>query len=118
MTTTLLWLRQDLRLADQPALQAAIERGGSIIPVFIWSPEEEGEWQPGAASRWWLHQSLGKLSAAIEKRGSKLILRRATDSLACLRELLAETGATAVYWGRRYEPLIIARDAHIKNELR
>ena len=44
MTTTLLWLRQDLRLADQPALQAAIERGGSIIPVFIWSPEEEGEW--------------------------------------------------------------------------
>jgi len=118
MTTTLLWLRQDLRLADQPALQAAIERGGSIIPVFIWSPEEEGEWQHGAASRWWLHQSLGKLSAAIEKRGSKLILRRATDSLACLRELLAETGATAVYWGRRYEPLIIARDARIKNELR
>ena len=118
MTTTLLWLRQDLRLADQPALQAAIERGGPVIPVFIWSPEEEGEWQPGAASRWWLHQSLGKLSAAIEKRGSKLILRRATDSLACLRELLAETGATAVYWGRRYEPLIIARDARIKNELR
>jgi deoxyribodipyrimidine photo-lyase len=116
--TTLLWLRQDLRLADQAALQAAIERGGAIIPVFIWSPEEEGEWQPGAASRWWLHQSLGRLSAAIEKRGSRLVLRRATRSLTCLRELLAETGATAVYWGRRYEPTIIARDAHIKNELR
>ena len=44
---TLLWLRLDLRLADHAALQAAIERGGPIIPVFIWAPDEEGEWAPG-----------------------------------------------------------------------
>ena len=118
MTTTILWLRQDLRLADQPALQAAIERGGPVIPVFIDSAAEEGEWQPGAASRWWLHQSLESLAAALEQRGSRLVLRRATDSLACLRELIAETGATAVYWGRRYEPQVIARDGEIKTALR
>ncbi|MFZ9478089.1 MAG: cryptochrome/photolyase family protein [Steroidobacteraceae bacterium] len=117
MTATLLWLRQDLRLADQPALQAALERG-EVIPVFIWSPEEEGEWQPGAATRWWLHQSLAALATELEKRGSRLVLRRATRSLDSLRELLAETGATAVYWGRRYEPQVIARDAEIKNALR
>ena len=118
MTTTILWLRQDLRLADQPALQAAIERGGAVIPVFIDSAAEEGEWQPGAASRWWMHQSLESLAAALEQRGSRLVLRRATDSLACLRELIAETGATAVYWGRRYEPQVIARDGEIKTALR
>ena len=78
MTATILWLRQDLRLADQPALQAAIERGGAVIPVFIDSAAEEGEWQPGAASRWWLHQSLESLAAALEQRGSRLVLRRAT----------------------------------------
>ncbi|MBU3672519.1 MAG: deoxyribodipyrimidine photo-lyase [Sinobacteraceae bacterium] len=117
MTATLLWLRQDLRLADHPALQAALQRG-DVIPVFIWSPEEEGEWQPGAASRWWLHQSLAALATELEKRGSRLVLRRATRSLDALRDLLVETGATAVYWGRRYEPLVIARDADIKNSLR
>ena len=44
--------------------------GGAVIPVFIWSPEEEGRWQPGAASRWWLHKSLAKLDASLRQRGS------------------------------------------------
>ena len=52
---SIVWFRQDLRLADNPALLAAIRHGGPIIPVFVWAPEEEGGWQPGAASRWWLH---------------------------------------------------------------
>ena len=43
---TLLWLRQDLRLTDHPALVAAIERDAAVIPVFIWSPEDDGEWAP------------------------------------------------------------------------
>src|SRR5262245_54072994 len=58
---TLVWFRLDLRLADNPALLAAVDRGCPIIPVFIWSPDEEKPWPPGAASRWWLHQSLASL---------------------------------------------------------
>ena len=54
MTTTLLWLRHDLRLDDNPALAAAAARG-AVVPVFLWAPEEETPWEPGAASRWWLH---------------------------------------------------------------
>jgi len=53
----LVWFRQDLRLKDNPALAAAVERGGPVIPVFIRAPEEEGVWRPGGASRWWLHHS-------------------------------------------------------------
>ena len=45
----LLWFRQDLRLSDNPALAAALERRSPVIPVFIWAPEEEGDWPPGAA---------------------------------------------------------------------
>lgn len=48
----LVWFRQDLRLADHPALDAASRRGGPVIPVFVWAPQEEGEWPPGSASRW------------------------------------------------------------------
>jgi deoxyribodipyrimidine photo-lyase len=50
-TPTLLWLRLDLRLADHPALHAAIQRGGAVIPIFLWAPQEEAPWAPGAASR-------------------------------------------------------------------
>ena len=118
MGATLLWFRQDLRLADHPALRAAIARKKPVIPVFLWCPEEEGEWAPGGASRWWLHQSLLSLTKDLEKASSKLLIRRVDDSLAAIRKLIRETGADAVYWSRRYEPLVIERDRRIKETLR
>jgi deoxyribodipyrimidine photo-lyase len=116
-TPAILWFRQDLRLADNPALAAAMERGGAIVPVYIWAPEEEGGWPPGAASKWWLHGSLTALSSDLEKRGSRLIVRRgpAAETLA---RLVAETGAAAVFWNRRYEPAAIVRDKEVKAKLR
>ncbi|MFN2378334.1 MAG: deoxyribodipyrimidine photo-lyase, partial [Candidatus Binatia bacterium] len=100
-----------------PALAAAIERGGPVVPLFVWSPAEEGAWAPGAASRWWLHRSLAALAAAIEARGSRLLLRRG-DSLEALRAVARDTGAGAVVWNRRYEPALVARDRHLKEALR
>jgi len=113
----LLWFRQDLRLADNSAMAAALERRSPVIPVFIWAPEEEGAWQPGAASRWWLHHSLASLSAELEKRGSRLIIRRGPTA-AALSRLVADSGASAVLWNRRYEPAAAARDRDIKSKLR
>jgi len=114
---TLLWLRQDLRLRDNTALRAAAARGLPVIPVYIWSPEEEGGWPPGAASRWWLHQSLQSLESALKQNGSALILRVGT-ALDALCALIAETGADAVYWGRRYEPAAQAVSHEIRQTLR
>jgi len=114
----IVWFRQDLRLADHAALMAAIDKDAPVIPVFIWSPEEEGEWAPGAATRWWLHHSLTSLDRALTERGSRLVIRRATNAAAELDKLIADSGATAVYWSRRYEPLVIARDQTIKQNLR
>ena len=116
-TPAIVWFRQDLRLTDNPALSAAVERGGPIIPVYIWAPEEEGAWPPGAASKWWLHGSLTALSADLEKRGSRLMVRRGPTSETLVR-LVSETGATAVFWNRRYEPAAIARDKAVKATLR
>jgi deoxyribodipyrimidine photo-lyase len=113
---TLVWFRLDLRLADNPALLAAMARGGPILPVFVWSPEEEGAWPPGAASRWWLHHSLTALDRSLRERGSRLILRRG-PALAALRTLAMETGANTVFWNRRYEPALLARDAQVKKAL-
>jgi deoxyribodipyrimidine photo-lyase len=88
-----------------------------VIPVFIRAPEEEEPWPPGAASRWWLHQSLNGLQHSLSAQGAQLILRRGL-SLPILEKLIAETGATAVFWNRRYEPAVIARDTAIKKSLR
>jgi deoxyribodipyrimidine photo-lyase len=115
--TTLVWFRIDLRLADNLALAAAVNRGGAVVPVFIWAPEEEGDWPPGAASRWWLHQSLGALAGALRDLGSPLVIRRG-PTLETLRAIVQETGASAVFWNRRYEPAIIARDTRLKEALK
>jgi deoxyribodipyrimidine photo-lyase len=114
--TTLLWFRLDLRLSDNPALLASIRRRGPVIPCFIWSAEDEGHAKPGAASRWWLHQSLTQLDAALRERGSRLIVRRG-PALETIRELLEETGAHAVRWNRRYDPAMTDRDRAIKAAL-
>lgn len=113
---TLVWFRQDLRLQDNPALHAAVSRGGPVIPVFILDDAGDGRWPAGGATRWWLHHSLAALDAALRERGSRLVLARG-DSAAVLHGLAARTGAGAVYWNRRYEPAAIARDAAIKRDL-
>ncbi|NDC62486.1 MAG: deoxyribodipyrimidine photo-lyase [Planctomycetia bacterium] len=113
--TTIVWFRHDLRLDDNPALAAAAARGG-VVPVFVWAPEEEAPWEPGAASRWWLHHSLEKLSAALAKAGAPLLIRRG-PSLETLRHVARECSATHVAWNRRYEPAVIARDTGIKKAL-
>jgi deoxyribodipyrimidine photo-lyase len=114
---TILWLRNDLRIADNSALAAAIEAGGSVIPVFIWSPEEMGQWAPGGASKWWLHQALESLRKSFEGLNGGLIFRQG-DSLSVLRGLIDETGAARVFWNRRYESPLREIDAKIKREFR
>lgn len=113
---TIVWYRQDLRLADHPALAAAASRG-SVVLVFILSDEEEGGWAAGGASRWWLHHSLRKLSAAMAEKGAPLVLRRG-PALKVLLDLARSTGASGVVWNRRYEPAAIARDTAVKEGLR
>ncbi len=114
---SIVWFRRDLRLADNPALDAARRRGGPIVPVFVWAPDEDGVWPPGAASRWWLHHSLASLASDLEKAGSRLVLRRGASGAALL-ELATATGASAIYWNRLYEPSTIARDRSVKSALR
>ena len=113
----IVWLRQDLRLADNPALQAACRRGGPVVPVFVWAPEEEGAWPPGGASHWWLHQSLARLAWEFRSAGTELVMRRGA-SLAELLRVAKATGAGAVCWNRRYEPAVMARDLKVENALR
>ena len=76
MSASIAWFRNDLRLADNPALIASLGSGRAVLPVYVLDEETEGVRAPGAASRWWLHHSLLALDASLRTLGSRLILRR------------------------------------------
>ncbi|AWJ84984.1 deoxyribodipyrimidine photolyase [Azospirillum sp. TSH58] len=112
----LVWFRNDLRLADNPALNAAAEDGAPVIPVYIREKDAHDPWLPGAASRWWLHGSLERLGKALAKLGSPLVLRSG-DPAAVLAALAEETGADTVLCNRRAGPTAIARDRRVGERL-
>jgi deoxyribodipyrimidine photo-lyase len=114
MQTILLLFRRDLRLSDNPALHAA--KHARVIPIYIHSPEEDGAWQAGGASRWWLHHSLHELARRLKQCGSRLIIRTG-NTLEQLQNLIDQTGADAVYLNRLYEPTAMARDSKIERAL-
>ena len=117
MPNAIVWFRNDLRLRDNPALNAALGAGLTPIPIYIHAPHEEGDWVPGAASDAWRHRSLVALNTDLRVRGSQLRVFRGNSS-ATLQTLVAELDATAVFWNRRYEPTIQQRDADVKRDLR
>lgn len=115
MSTSLLWLRQDLRLTDQPALHAALAEG-SVVPVFVLDDDAAGTWKIGSAQRWWLHHSLIALRKSFEKRGAPLILRRG-DTVDALRQIADMVGAARVHAVRHYEPWHKSLEARVGEAL-
>ena len=113
---TIMWFRQDLRLADNPALNEACASTGPVVAVYILDDTSPGQWKMGGASQWWLHHSLLSLAQSLEARGSRLILRRgpAADTL---KSLCAETGADRVVISRSYEPWARKLETQIYDDL-
>ncbi|WP_061782012.1 cryptochrome/photolyase family protein [Microbacterium hominis] len=114
---SLVWFRDDLRLADNPALRAAVDRGGPVVAVFVLDEESPGFRPLGGAARWWLHHSLAALADGLREKGTALVLRRGAAAEVIPR-LAAEVGAGAVFWNRRYSAPERAVDAGLKESLR
>ena len=114
LSPVIVWFRQDLRLADNPALDAAARSGAPVLPVYILDDVNAGRDAMGGASRWWLHQSLEALSSSLDGR---LVLLQG-DAKELLPQLARETGATGIFWNRCYEPWRIDRDVALKAELK
>lgn len=110
----ILWFRRDLRLSDQPMLDAAVRTGRPLIPVFMLDPQTEAL---GAAPKWRLGLGVAGFSRMLETLGARLTLRRG-DALAVLQALVAETGADGVWWSRLYDPVSVARDTGVKAGLK
>lgn len=155
-------MHRDCRTQDNPALVAALNSAKTVIPLFVWAPEEEvrqrvcvlfaksllmprtrnkseepwqrcspllrlryafmnipqGQFQPGRQTRWWCKHTVMCLSQRLQQLGSRLVVRRATESVAALRALVAETGAQAVFFNHLYDSISMLRDQQVKDDLR
>ncbi|MDP2358843.1 MAG: deoxyribodipyrimidine photo-lyase [Beijerinckiaceae bacterium] len=111
----LVWFRDDLRLADQPALIAAVKSGRPVVCLFLHDDGRSCGRALGGAQRWWLHHSLAALSASLEKIGGRLdILTGDHDELPAMASKL---GTAEVFWTRRYNASQIAIDQRVKSAL-
>ncbi len=114
-STSIAWLRTDLRVADNPALAAALKSGERVIALYI-HETTSGVRPAGAAARWWIHHSLEALGKTLARRGVELMVRDG-DARDVVPGLVRETEAKAVFWNRRYAPGERDADAAIKMAL-
>ena len=111
MTPAILWFRRDLRTRDNPALLAAAEGGRPIIPVYVVDDLDQG-----GASRWWLHHSLESLDRSLRPHGSRPVFRNGRPA-DVLGEIVARTGASDVYFNRRFEPAARRQEADVEQAI-
>ena len=112
----IVWFREDLRLSDNPALNAAVETGQPLILLYIFDEKSPEVRRLGGASKWWLHGSLEALQTDCDQLGGSLILRKGSAGGA-LRTIIDETQASAVFWNRRYDKPGVAIDSDLKSDL-
>ena len=110
----IVWLRNDLRVIDNPALRAAMAHGPTTA-IYVEQTDKSLR-QRGAASRWWLHHSLKSLAADLAERGVALETLRGPAKQTVM-DAVERHGADAVFWNRRYAPAEREIDAEIKSAL-
>ncbi len=112
----IVWFRQDLRLHDNHALISAANTNRPLVALFVLDEESARPWSPGAASQWWLHQSLKSLNKDLENHGGGLVLRRGCARTEVL-EVAKALKATAVHASRVYEPWAGTLESNLAVEL-
>ncbi|MGA7817848.1 deoxyribodipyrimidine photo-lyase, partial [Caballeronia sp.] len=113
----IVWFRDDQRLADNPALLHAVATGHPVVCVYVHDPEPGETRLPGAAVRWWLHESLRELNAALAAMGGGLIVLRGPERQV-IEGFAAGIGAIEVCWNGRYSAAQRETDAAIKSALK
>lgn len=110
----IVWFREDLRLADQPAWFEAAKTGRPLIPLYIWNASAKRP--AGGASKWWLYHSLKSFKQSLRRTGGRLVIRSG-DPVEEMRAVVESFGADAVYWNRRYGPEGREEDERVRRAL-
>lgn len=110
------WIRNDLRFHDNPAIFEACSLGQPVILLYIFDTDPRAPSCAGSASRVWLEQSLENFGPRAMQRGFGWVIREGS-TCDVLKAVLRESMATHLFWNRRYEPLASANDLEIQEIL-
>ena len=105
-----------MRINDNAAMQWVCDNSDAVIPVYIHSLFEEEPWTPGAASCWWLHNSLGALQEKLTGFGLSLHFFSGRSE-EILSRIIEQTGADHLVFNRLYEPHLSKRDMGLEEKL-
>ncbi|PKO10061.1 MAG: deoxyribodipyrimidine photo-lyase [Chloroflexi bacterium HGW-Chloroflexi-2] len=114
MKSVIWWIRRDVRLEDNPALQTALQTGLPIIPLFILDPKLLQE--PPTRRQIFLFQALQNLDEGLHQLGNRLLVRRG-NPLQVLQRIMQEIPVDAIFAEEDYSPYAITRDSQIQNAL-
>lgn len=112
----LCWFRDELRLADNRALEAAVASRAPLIAIYVLDEESPGLRPLGGAARWWLHHSLDALGKRLEQFGASLTLLKG-PAATVVPAFAKACRAGLVTWSRRYGEAERGLDATIKASL-
>ena len=115
--SVIVWFRDDLRLADNRALAAAVATGQPVLAIYVFDEDSPGIRPLGGASRWWLHHSLAALGADLTRLGTALHIYRGAAGVL-VPKLATAANASAIFWSRRYGAAERAIDTAVKSALR
>jgi len=106
MKTAILWFRNDLRLYDNPALKAAIDKAEQVVPVYVIDDRylREDRWgflRTGPYRLRFLLESLTDLKEHLQEKGANLLIKRGIPE-TILSELASEYRADAIFAGKEY----------------
>ena len=104
------WFRNDMRLADNPALHEA-SSSGEVMPIYILTPNAMSEL--GQASKIWLHHSLDKLN---KSTGYKIDFYTGNPR-EILTEIIQLEKIQGIFWNKIFEPDNLVNDDELITEL-
>ena len=116
MSPVLYWVRDDLRIRQNPALSAALASGRPVHIAYIYDPDGASGPILGGAQRWWLHESLAALDQEIRAHCNQLHFYVGNPKIV-LRAIAERLNAGLVVWNRRYHPAQIAFDTAMKSDI-
>ena len=109
MSVAVWWIRRDMRLADNKALQSAASCG-AVAPLFVVDPVFAGA---GAVRRSYMFATLRDLDLRMDRA---LILRHG-DPVVEVVQFAQAVGATTVHIAEDFAPYGMRRDARVKSAL-
>ncbi len=113
---SLFWFRRDLRLEDNKALNAALNSGNIVLPLFIFDQEILNKLEVNDARVAFIHQCLESINRKLTalRSGLSVYTGRPSD---VFQKLLVEFDLEAVYTNADYEPYALKRDSEISDLL-